>query len=113
LLTRQGLVQVKVRALRQQLWFNTLTQLERSIVDLTIRCVEQVRSRILAKMVSQILVKLRKTQKPSFLKVAEAIGRAKAAAICTVALTWGNGDAAWWQRDRSFVRLLGVNAMNH
>jgi hypothetical protein len=112
LLTRQGLVTVKARALRRRVWFQALTRIERGIVDLTIHYVERIRSRVLNRIISEILAKIQKTQKPSFLKMAERIGRTQAALIAALARAWGNTDARRWHRDTSFVTFLGITTVN-
>jgi hypothetical protein len=112
LLTRQGLIKTRVRAVRQKVWFKALSRVERNILDLTIRCVEKVRSRILAKIVSNILAKILKTLEPSFLEVAMRIGREIADEVCGIAENWGNSNALRWKHDLGFARFLGVTAVN-
>lgn len=112
LLTRQGLIKTRVRAVRQGIWFKALSRVERSILDLTIRCVEKVRSRILAKIVSNILAKILKTLEPSFLEAAMRIGREIADEVCGIAEKFGNMHASRWKHDLGFVRFLGVTAVN-
>jgi hypothetical protein len=112
LLTRQGLIKARVRAVRQRVWFKALSRVERSILDLTIRCVERVRSRILARIVSNILAKILKTLEPSFLEAAMRIGREIADEVCGIAEKWGNSFASRWKRDLGFARFLGVTAVN-
>lgn len=113
LLTRQGLIKARVKAVRQRVWFKALSRVERAILDLTIRCVERVRSRILAKIISNILAKILKTLKPSFLEAAMRIGREIADEVCGIAEKWGNVSASRWKHDLGFVRFLGVTAINH
>lgn len=55
--SRQDLVRIKSRALRTRVWFKALSRGERAIVDLAIRCVEKVRSSILAGAISNIVGK--------------------------------------------------------
>ena len=112
MLTRQGLIKARVRAVRQKVWFKALSRVERSILDLTIRCVEKVRSRILAKIVSNILAKILKTLEPSFLEAAMRIGREIADEVCGIAEKLGNVHASRWKYDLGFVRFLGVTAVN-
>ena len=112
LLTRQGLAKTRIRALRQRVWFKALSRVERNILDLTIRCVEKVRSRILAQIVSNIVAKILKTLKPSFLDGAMRIGRRIADEVCGIAEKWGNIQASRWKHDSDFARFLGVVAVN-
>ena len=105
-------MKTRAKAVRQRLWFKTLSKVERSIVDLTIRCVEKVRSRILAKIISNILAKILKTLEPSFLEAAMRIGREIADEVCGIAEKLGNVSASRWKHDLGFVRFLGVTAVN-
>jgi len=113
LLTRQSLIKARVKAVRQKVWFKALSRVERNILDLTIRCVERVRSRVLAKIVSDIVAKILETLGPSFLEAAMRIGREIADEVCGIAEKWGNVSASRWKHDLGFVRFLGVTAINH
>ena len=113
MLTRQGLIKTRTRAVRQKVWFKALSRVERSILDLTIRCVEKVRSRILARIVTDILAKILKTLEPSFLEAAMRIGREIADEVCGIAEKWGNMHASRWKHDLSFACFLGVTVVNH
>jgi len=112
LLTSQGLMKIKTNALRRKVWFKALSRVERSIIDLTIRCVEIVRSNALIKTLLTILDKLLKTLEEDYLKKMETIGREIAERICEIASKWGNPHAWLWKYDLRFVRFLGVNTVN-
>lgn len=103
---------IKARALRRRVWFKVTSRLERGIVDLTIRCVERVRSLVLAGIISEIIRKISTTLENGFVKMAERMGAEIAERVCGFALAWGNNTASSWKHDPSFVRFLGVNAVN-
>lgn len=105
-------MKARARALRQRTWFKALSRTERSIVELTIKCVERIRSRVLARIVSGIVAKILKTLKPSFLENAMRVGREIADEVCGIALEWGNVKASRWKHDLAFIRFLGVNTVN-
>jgi hypothetical protein len=111
-LTRQRLLKVKARAVRQGFWFKALSRMERGVFDLTVRCVERVRSSVLAEMLSGIVAKLLENLKPGFLETAMRVGSAIAAELCDLALDWGNAGASFWRHDLGFTRFLGVNTVN-
>jgi hypothetical protein len=111
-LTRQRLLKVRARALRQGFWFKVLSRMERYVFDLTVRCVERVQSSVLAEMVSGIVTKLWKNLKPGFLETAMRVGSAIADEMCDLALEWGNAGASFWRHDMGFARFLGVNAVS-
>lgn len=112
MLTKQNLQKVKTRALRKGVWYKVLPRIERSIVDLTIRCVERISSDVLMKTVVAILDKLLQSLEEDYLKRVERIGREIAEKICEIARRWGNPHAWTWKYDFSFVKFLGVNAAN-
>ncbi|MFB0567287.1 MAG: hypothetical protein ACETVM_01715 [Candidatus Bathyarchaeia archaeon] len=112
MLSRQGLKKIKARALRRKIWFKALSRVERGIIDLTIRCVERIRSHTLIKTVLSIVDKLLRTLEESYLKKVERIGREIAQKICEIAGKWGNLHALIWKYDINFVRFLGVNTLN-
>ena len=105
-------MKIKVRAQRRKVWFKALSRVERGIIDLTIRCVERIRSYALMKTVLAIVDKLLRTLEEGYLKRVERIGREIAQKICEIACKWGNHHALVWKYDVNFVKFLGVNAVN-
>ena len=112
LLTRQGLTRIKTKALRQHVWFKTVSRIERGIVNLSIRCVERIRSPVLARAVFGILSKILKTLREGFMEKAERVGRRVVEKLCVLAEKWGNEAYSDWKRDKGFVRFLGVIALD-
>lgn len=110
--TRKGLMNIRAKALRQRVWFKALSKAERAVIDLTIKCVERVRSRILTRIISKIVDKILKTLENGFLDVADKVGREIAEQLCRIAGEWGNKTSSSWKHDFSFARFLGVNAVN-
>jgi len=112
LLTSQVLKRIKTKALRQKVWFKALTRIERSVIDLTIRCVRKVQSSTLAKAILAVLNKLWSFLREGYLNQAEKIGRKIAGKICETAMKWGNLQAWIWKYDLDFIRFLGVSTLN-
>ena len=112
MLTRQGLTRIKARALRLRVWFKVTSKLERGIVDLTIRCVEKIRSPVLARVVLGIVSKILDVLQESFMEKAEKIGCRVVEKLCVVAERWGNESCSVWKEDEGFVRFLGVITLN-
>lgn len=112
MLTRQGLVKVKSKAVRRGIWYEALSKAERAIVDLTIKCVEKVRSPILAKAISRIVDKISKTLGKSFLEKAHEIGYDLAKRLSSLAESWGNKNSLCWESEKDFIEFLGVMALN-
>lgn len=105
-------MRIKTRALRQRVWFKATSRAERGIVDLTMRCVERIRSPVLARAVSNIMNKILRTLPESFMERAEKAGRRVAEKLCVLAERWGNKSSSYWKHDDGFVRFLGVITLN-
>jgi hypothetical protein len=105
-------MKIKTRALRQRVWFRALSRVERGIIDLTIGCVEKVRSPILVQTLLRIISKILGTLEEGFMIKAETVGREIAEKLCVFAERWGNKTLSVWKYDRGFVKFLGVNALN-
>jgi len=107
--SRSELITLRRKAVRTGIWFRVLTRIERATIDLTIRCVERIRSATLTRIIAEIAEKIEYAA-TGFLFRAEAVGRELAERAVKLALSWGNRDASKWKDDIGFVRYLG--AMN-
>ncbi len=103
------LAEAKKTALRRGVWFRSLNRVERGIIDLTVRYVENIKSTKLAKIVTAIIEKLQTTMESTADKLVRTIGLSLARKISEIALNWGNHLASTWAEDRSFARFLVVN----
>ena len=113
LLTREYLISLRLKALRRHIWFGTLSNIERGMVELTIRCVDRIRSTRLALVISRIVCKILKAFRSKFLERVERVGCNLAERISRIAVSWGCVEASGWKRDPVFIRYLGVNAVNN
>jgi hypothetical protein len=111
-IAREDLLKVKTRALRQKIWFRILSRTERAIMDLTLKCVERIRSRTLEATITNILDKMITALEQRFLAKANNIGREIAEKISEVAQKWGNDSAYLWRFDVSFITYLGISTLN-
>ena len=112
MIIKQDLIIVKTKALRLNLWFKVLSKTERAIMDLTLKCVERIRSRLLEATILNIIGKVLNALDLRFLTKAEKIGRKIAQQVCQIAESWGNKEASAWELDIGFVRFLGINTVN-
>ncbi len=112
LMTRGWLESVKERALRKRVWYRVLNKLERGIISLTIRCVDEVKSSRLALVIGRLVCKILKACRSTFLMRVARTGRGLAEARSRIAVSWGLVEASSWSGDRDFIRYLGVNAVN-
>jgi hypothetical protein len=112
LLTKQGLIKLKSRACKNGAWYEILSRTERAIVDLTIKCVEKIRSPILARTINGIISKLAQTLQKTFIEKAHEIGTEISKRIVEIAQEWGNKNSSEWETDDNFIRFLGLTALN-
>ncbi len=88
-LTKGLLAGIRLRALRQRVWFGALDRIERGLVDLTIRYVDQVKSNRLQQVLVKILEKLAQAIETGVRRVLGR-GRMLAARASGIAVGWGN-----------------------
>jgi len=112
LTNRQDLVKIKSRALRTKVWFRAISKVERAIIDLTIKCVDKIRSRMLAGTISAIVAKILQCLVEAFMTKADRVGHEIVERLCSVGERWGTKAFYPWKRDKTFIRFLGVNALN-
>ena len=100
-LTSRKLAGLKTRALRKRVWYGVLDRVERGLLDLTIRWVDNVRSGRLREMLLRILVKLARAMEQGMARVL-VVGRELALRASALAFRWGNSQAYEWRYDRRF-----------
>jgi hypothetical protein len=96
-------------ALRRGLWYRTLNRLERGIIDLTVRYVDNIRSSQLAQVVTAIIEKLQVSTGTLTDRMVRTVGLSLAQKISEIAVSWGNRSASKWADDRAFARFLLLN----
>lgn len=112
LVYRKKLVLMQRKARRRKVWFRVLNRVERGIVNLTIRCVDRVRSSKLAAMLRNIVGRLEEALRSRVDRFMVKIGQPLARKIACLAVSWGNRDALNWVVDTRFARYLTVVHMN-
>ncbi len=103
------LSEFKKTALRRGVWFRSLNRIERGIIDLTVRCVDNIKSTQLAKLVTAIIGKLQQAMESTVDRLVRTIGLPLARKISDIAVSWGNRLAIKWAEDRAFARFLVFN----
>ena len=104
-----NLADAKKIALRRGFWFRSLSRLERGIIDLTVRYVDNIKSLKLAKVVTAIIGKLQYAMESSLDKLVRTIGLPLARKISNIAVSWGNCLANFLADDPVFARFLVIN----
>lgn len=79
---------------------------ERGIVDLAGRFVDEVRNPVLGRVIVEILGKLRVAMRGEFVRRMMDFGLERAGAVAALAVGWGSEAAAAWARDAGFARYL-------
>jgi hypothetical protein len=100
----------KKLALRHRVWFKVLSRVERGIIDLTIKYVDNIRSAKLAEIVTAIISKLQSATECTIDKLTRTIGLPLAQKISKIAVNWGNQSGSKWADDYMFARFLLVNS---
>jgi len=112
LLIRSEIIKVKTRSLRRGVWFRALTKVERACVDLAIKVVERVRSRLLQKVLASIIKKLEEAMECQVRRLMREMGDSLASKVSQIALEWGNKSAIQWVTDSGFIQYLTITYMN-
>ena len=108
-LTGRILAGLKTRALRKRVWYRALNRVERGLLDLTIRWVDNVRSGRMTETLLRILLKLARAMEQGMERVL-AVGRVLAERASTLAVNWGYRQAHTWRFDESLWLGLGALA---
>ena len=99
---------VRRNALRKGLWFRALDRMERGILELTYSRFDEVRSLGLARVIVNILVKLKEASKSPFIKHVEAFGIKKVQYLVEQALKLRCKEAINWRNDRGFIQYIAL-----
>jgi hypothetical protein len=111
--SRSFLIEVRKKALRRKTWWKALDRLDRAIVDLTIRVVDEVRSKDLGIEIVKILKKLNDALKSPFVRAMKSYGLERARRLSEQAQFWGYKEAKSWKYDFGFVKYLTVIETNN
>jgi hypothetical protein len=111
-LDRSQLVKIKLKAMRAGVWFKALPRIDRVLIDLTIKVVDNIRSTSLAKCIFSVARKLEGLLESKFSRAIREIGFPLACKLSSFAQKWGNRSAQDWAKDMRFVRYLAVMKLN-
>lgn len=111
-LSVSALLRIKQLALRRRIWFKALNHLERGIIDLTVKTVDQIKSSKLAQVVTGILSKLEAAMESLTSRLARTVGLPLAQKLSDLAVSWGNSSAREWAYDLAFAKYLAVTKHN-
>jgi hypothetical protein len=81
-------------------------------MDLAIRVIERVRSRLLLNVLSTIMKKLEDALESPIRRLIQETGGRLASKMSQIAQKWGNKSAAHWAKEAGFLLYLTINHMN-
>lgn len=111
-LSKSKLIRMKTKAMRRGVWFRILTRSERAQIDLTIRCVQKIRSLLLTKVLASIIRKMMDFFESKVVRAMKDIGHSLVEKISQIARSWGNKFASEWIENRGFIQYLTIMWMN-
>jgi len=104
--TRGFLAEVRRTALRRRVWYSALDGLERGILTLAGRVVDEVRNTALNVELVKIIAKLRDAAKSGFVRHVETFGVRRLREVRDQGVSLGSVFACVWAKDIEFVRYL-------
>lgn len=110
--TVPNLIDIRRRAIRKGVWFGTLTSLQQGVVNLTIRCVIEIKSSLLARTLQSIYIILSNAIAQGYLRRFFAAGKDLAEHLSDAAYSWGNQSALMWRFDKAYIICLGMNRLS-
>jgi len=106
-LNKSLLIRIKHKAIRLKVWYK-LDNIERAIIDLTIKCVNKIKSIKLKNVILKILNKIKEAIENDFLNKIYENGLKEIVKIIKIAYSWGNKESLKWIKDKSFIFYLGI-----
>lgn len=112
MLTTGYLRQIRAVAIRRRVYHRVLDRLERGILDLSTRLLDEARNIVLLEQLLGIVNKLEEAVKGRFTRHLEGFGVRRVTEIIMQAVKFGYRGAVGWLRDSGFVRYLTVMDLN-
>jgi hypothetical protein len=106
MLTKEFLSDVRRLALRRKVWYSALDSLERGILSISARIIDDVKSSVLNVQLVKIIAKLRDACKSGFVRHLERYGLERAHVVQAGAERIGYLGAVGLVRDLGFIRYL-------
>jgi hypothetical protein len=106
-LNKSFLLKIKRKALRLKIWYR-LNNIERETINLTIKCVDKVKSIKLKNIILKILNKIKEIFENDFLNKIYENGSKEIVKIIKIAYSWGNENSLNWIKDKNFIFYLGI-----
>ena len=104
--TKEFLSDVRRLALRRKVWYSALDSLERGILSISARIIDDVKSSVLNVQLVKIIAKLKNACKSGFMRHLEGFGMRRARAIRDQAAAFGYKGLNELVRDLGFARYV-------
>jgi hypothetical protein len=111
-LSHVELIRLRAKAHRRGVWYKALSRIEQALMNLAIRVVEKVRSRVLARSLTSVVEKLLHSMESQVAYLIRSVGCPLAERLSAIAQKWGNNSAKYWVQDRGFLQYLAVTQKN-
>ncbi len=103
---------LKLKAIRQRVWYRALSRVDRALVEATLQISDHIRSSTLANALLTVVRKLESASENLISWTAQTLGFSRAREIAFLAMKWGNRSANDWQHDVKFARFLALMHIN-
>ncbi|MCW4050742.1 MAG: hypothetical protein NWE89_13510 [Candidatus Bathyarchaeota archaeon] len=111
-MTRGFLVCLRRKAIRRKVFFGALDRLERGILDLSTRLLDQAKNIVLVSQLLDIVGKLEDALRSRFVKHLESYGYRRVVQVVSQAVKMGCDVARGWLMDASFAWYLTAQNLN-
>jgi len=110
--TRGFLEEIRLKAIRRRVLYSALDGVERGILYLCTRVVDEVSSPVLGVQLVEIVSRLREAMKSAFTRHVESYGFKRVAQLVEQARAMGCKRASEWVHDMKFVCFLAFLDLN-
>ena len=110
--TRGFLEELRLKAIRRRVLYGALDGVERGILYLCTRVVDEVSSPVLGVQLVEIVRRLLEAMKSAFTRHVESYGVKRVVQLVEQAISLGYAVASEWLQDIGFIRYLAVLNMN-
>ena len=111
LFTKEFLSKVRFQALRKRVWYSTLDNLERGILTVAARVIDEVKSTLLNVQLVKIIAKLKEASLGRLARQIRDFGGRRAKEISLIGVRFGSSYARGWVDD-GFARYFAFISLN-
>lgn len=107
------LSKLKHKALRRGIWFRGLHQIDRALIELTMKVSPLIKSHTLARCIMLVVGKLERALENRVVRLTTEIGVPLTQRLSVLAEKWGHSGARDWVSDLGFAKYLAIMALNN